>query len=164
MIRDYVVTFTLTGEQWMSSNHRMHWAAKGKRTRMIRAIAKQQAVKIYRGEPIGLAHIVAEISYPTARRADPANSYPTIKAAVDGLVDAGWFTDDDAKHVIGPDMRLGAKTGIAGLYRVRITATPINALRRDRNGAGVELPTSELQTQPSPGSATIPGITGDDRR
>lgn len=38
---------------------------------------------------------------------DPANYYPTAKAAVDGAVKAGLVPDDDWKHVIGPDMRRG---------------------------------------------------------
>jgi crossover junction endodeoxyribonuclease RusA len=27
--------------------------------------------------------------------------------ALDGLVDAGVVVDDDSKHVVGPDMRIG---------------------------------------------------------
>ena len=30
---------------------------------------------------------------------------PTAKAVVDGLVDAGVLPDDDAKHLLGPDLR-----------------------------------------------------------
>lgn len=39
------------------------------------------------------------------RRRDPGNWYPTAKAIVDGLVDAGILIDDDHTKVVGPDMR-----------------------------------------------------------
>ena len=32
---------------------------------------------------------------------------PTLKALVDGLVDAHLIPDDDWKHLIGPDVRMG---------------------------------------------------------
>jgi len=56
------------------------------------------------------AHIVAVLSFGDARRRDPANWYPTAKACVDGLVDAGVLTDDSARYLTGPDMRLGPKS------------------------------------------------------
>ncbi|RKN50081.1 hypothetical protein D7231_35860, partial [Streptomyces klenkii] len=40
-------------------------------------------------------------------RRDPANWYPSFKALIDGIVDAGVLEDDDHSRVIGPDMRLG---------------------------------------------------------
>jgi len=43
----------------------------------------------------------------SGHRRDPANWYPSFKACVDGLVDAGVLNDDDHAHVIGPDMRIG---------------------------------------------------------
>ncbi|MGH3503177.1 MAG: hypothetical protein ACRDQA_20120, partial [Nocardioidaceae bacterium] len=52
------------------------------------------------------AHIVAVYQPPDRRRRDPANLYPAVKACVDGLVDARVLPDDDAAHVVGPDMRL----------------------------------------------------------
>lgn len=57
----------------------------------------------------GTVHIMAHIWKPRAGRYDPNNLWPTVKAAVDGLVDSGLLADDDHKHVIGPDMRHGGK-------------------------------------------------------
>ena len=54
------------------------------------------------------AHILGVLHPSTNGRRDPANWYPSFKACVDGLVDAGLFADDDHTHVLGPDMRLGA--------------------------------------------------------
>jgi hypothetical protein len=54
------------------------------------------------------AHILGVLCPATrGRRRDPANWYGSFKAAVDGLVDAGLFDDDDHTRVVGPDMRLG---------------------------------------------------------
>ncbi|MER8158120.1 hypothetical protein AB0L49_02475 [Streptomyces antimycoticus] len=54
------------------------------------------------------AHILGVFHPPTRGRRDPANWYPSFKAAVDGLVDAGLLEDDDHTRVLGPDMRLGS--------------------------------------------------------
>lgn len=39
------------------------------------------------------------IGYPTQTRADPANAAPTVKAIIDGLVDARVWDDDDHRHI-----------------------------------------------------------------
>jgi predicted nucleic acid-binding Zn ribbon protein len=52
-------------------------------------------------------HITAHIWKPRRGRYDPNNLWPTVKAVVDGFVDAGLLFDDDHVHVIGPDMRHG---------------------------------------------------------
>ncbi|MGY1500838.1 hypothetical protein ACW4TU_30375 [Streptomyces sp. QTS52] len=54
------------------------------------------------------AHILGVLHPSTKGRRDPANWYPSFKACVDGLVDAGLFEDDDHTRVLGPDMRLGS--------------------------------------------------------
>lgn len=53
------------------------------------------------------AHILGVLHPASKTRCDPANWYPSFKACVDGLVDAGLFEDDDHTRVVGPDMRLG---------------------------------------------------------
>ena len=53
------------------------------------------------------AHILGVLHPASRTRCDPANWYPSFKACVDGLVDAGLFDDDDHTRVVGPDMRLG---------------------------------------------------------
>ncbi|MFJ4649504.1 hypothetical protein ACIP6Q_39220 [Streptomyces bobili] len=53
------------------------------------------------------AHILGVLHPRSKTRCDPANWYPSFKAAVDGLTDAGLFEDDDHTRVVGPDMRLG---------------------------------------------------------
>jgi len=46
----------------------------------------------------------ATLTFRSRTRRDVANWYPTVKAAVDGVVDAGFLDDDDTTHVDGPHM------------------------------------------------------------
>ncbi|CAM5265689.1 hypothetical protein [Streptomyces fumanus] len=64
------------------------------------------------------AHILGVLRPATNGRCDPANWYPSFKAAVDGLVDAGVLEDDDHTRVVGPDMRLGQKVARGQLVLV----------------------------------------------
>jgi crossover junction endodeoxyribonuclease RusA len=90
----------------LNANHRMHWRPKAERTAELRragwAVAKQQKIPA-----LARAHVLAVIRPASRQRIDPANFYPSVKPAVDGLVDAGVLSDDDAAHLDGPDMRLG---------------------------------------------------------
>lgn len=105
---------------WMTSNQRLHWAAKAKRTRWIR----QAAALAARGtRHHRQAHVTAYVAYPRNNRADPANAYPTIKAAIDGLVDAGVLGDDDSTHLPALTIRRDPPTGRTGLYRIRLVLT-----------------------------------------
>jgi crossover junction endodeoxyribonuclease RusA len=58
---------------------------------------------------VGQVRILAFISKERGGRWDPNNLWPTVKAAVDGIVDAGLLVDDDHEHLVGPDMRRGPK-------------------------------------------------------
>lgn len=94
---------------WINSNQRLHRMATAKLTALWRAAG---LVRASHGdlepwtEPV---HIMAYIDKPRNGRYDPNNLWPTVKAIVDGLVEAGLLADDDHKHVIGPDMRHGGK-------------------------------------------------------
>lgn len=107
------------GLKLLNANQRMHHKPKAKLTAAIReaaveAVAGDRALMdaLAAAKPGPLferVHILGIFRPATARRADPANWYPSFKAAVDGLVDAGLLEDDDHEHVAGPDMRLGEK-------------------------------------------------------
>lgn len=94
------------GTKLLSSNDREHWRARARETASLRETAAwlARAQKIPR---LDRAHVLATYWPPDRRRRDPANLYPSVKACVDGLTDAGVWADDDAAHVTGPDMRLG---------------------------------------------------------
>lgn len=106
-------TITLDALEWLSSNQRLHRMPQARRTKDIREAARQAA---WDARIPGLpAAMVLGYYHPTAnRRFDPANWYPSFKAAVDGaLVDAQVVPDDDHMHVSGPHMFPGHKVARA---------------------------------------------------
>lgn len=102
----YAVPLMLTGRRWLNSNDRIHPMLRAKVTKQWREHAEMRA-RLAHLPHLGRAHVFCELLFHTRARRDPGNWYPTAKACVDGLVDAGLFTDDDAHHIVGPDMRLG---------------------------------------------------------
>lgn len=117
-----VQSFTIelpAGLPLLNANQRLHHKPKGKLTKAIRNAAHQAVTEdpaimaaLAEAKPGPLfqrAHILGIVRPRSNRRMDPANLYPSFKAAVDGLVDAGLFEDDDHTRVVGPDMRLGRK-------------------------------------------------------
>ena len=103
--RRWVLEFP-AGQELLNSNHHAHWRRRQRLTKELRELAGWLA-RIHHVPGLGRAHILAEYQPPDRRRRDPANLYPSWKAAIDGLVDTGVFPDDDALHLDGPDMRLG---------------------------------------------------------
>ena len=103
-MRPFSLTFTVPDGMWLTSNGRYHWADRARRTRRLRTLGHWEG-KRSRVPTLGRARITAHITFRTGGRADPANAYPTIKALIDGLVDAGLLPDDDASRLEGPDMR-----------------------------------------------------------
>jgi crossover junction endodeoxyribonuclease RusA len=103
-------TFTIAlpaGMELLNANDRdSHWARRRRITGALREaaawLARQQRIPA-----LPRARILGVYEPPDRRRRDPANLYPSFKACVDGLVDAGVLLDDDAAHLDGPDMRLG---------------------------------------------------------
>ena len=95
---------------WLNSNQRLHRMVHAKRTAAWRAAGKAAAEAHPGWVPFAVpVRIVATIHKTRAGRWDAGNLYPTAKALVDGLVDAGVCEDDDNTRVIGPDMRAGEK-------------------------------------------------------
>lgn len=107
------------GLDLLNSNQRLHHAPKGKRTAAIRAAAHEAVTedadlmaRLAAAKPGPLfqrVHVLGILHPPKNDRRDPANWYPSFKAAIDGIVDAGLLEDDDHTRVLGPDMRLGCK-------------------------------------------------------
>ncbi len=116
--RPYVIPLPV-GLELINSNQSQHRARRARIVKEIRGKA-QEAVSecpalmdaLAAAKPGPLfqrAHILGILHPDTNGRRDPANWYPSFKAAVDGLVDAGLLDDDDHTRVVGPDMRLGRK-------------------------------------------------------
>lgn len=116
------VTIPIPSERWLSSNQRIHRMDAAGRTRDIRLIAKHYAREL---EPMDAAIITVAVGYPTAREADAPNSWPSAKAAIDGLVDAGILPDDSTRYV--PEHRFTRHPDKTprGQYALTITLEPL---------------------------------------
>ncbi|MGW0486188.1 hypothetical protein [Nonomuraea sp. NPDC003214] len=89
-----------------NANDRGHWRRRHRLTKNLR----KQAARLFRASGIPGMKRAAVIGYlepPNRQPRDPANWYPSFKAIIDGMVDAGFLPDDNSKHLDGPDMRLG---------------------------------------------------------
>jgi hypothetical protein len=114
------VTIALpAGLDLLNANQRLHHAPRGRLTAALRAAAHEAVTEdpalmraLADAKPGPLfhrVHVLGILHPPKNDRRDPANWYPSFKAAVDGLVDAGLLEDDDHTRLVGPDMRLGRK-------------------------------------------------------
>lgn len=95
--------FELNQTMVLSANQRLHWALRAAKTSTLRQTAYLEAQSTR--PPMERAHLLVRVGWPDRRRRDVANISPTIKALVDGCVDAGLLTDDDDAHLTGPDLR-----------------------------------------------------------
>lgn len=120
------LTVTIPRAWWLSSNLRLHWAEKARRTRWLRNLAATTAHGMTLGG--GQYRVTAHIAYPKGAtgRVDPNNAAATTKALIDGCVDAGLLVDDDARHLLGPDHRRDTNTCTAD-YRVRLVFVEVAA-------------------------------------
>lgn len=93
--------------EWLRSNdrrHRMAAAAITKKWREAAAWRARQARIPRIDQPV---HITLIIHRADRRKADAPNSWPSCKAAIDGLVDAGVLADDDDTHVLSTTFQPG---------------------------------------------------------
>lgn len=98
-----VTTFEIDLPLWkgkppLTMNQRIHWRQRAERTRKIRDSVAWKAKAMLLGQH---EHIAVQLHYATGdqRRRDADNLVPTMKPAVDGLVDAQLVPDDDPAHV-----------------------------------------------------------------
>lgn len=91
-----------SGNQMISTNDRMHPIVKSQISRYLRDLAKETVLSegmVTTYSPDNPCNVTLVVYPPTKRRMDPHNWAITLKALVDGMTDAGLFTDDDY-HVI----------------------------------------------------------------
>lgn len=113
------IVIDLPRSLWWSANGREHWARRAAKTRSVRLLAKAAA----RGaDRFQVARLDVQVHYPTNRTADPHNIASTVlKAAIDGVVDAGVLPDDDHTHLTAVTISRGPKTSVKGIYRLTLT-------------------------------------------
>lgn len=96
------------GLRLLNANERLHWRVKNQVAQDIvdAAIIMTRKAKI---PPLERVTIQAVLHPADTKRRDPHNWYPSVKAAIDGVVRAGRvLADDDAEHVLDVSIVLGA--------------------------------------------------------
>ena len=116
----------LTRSKLITANDKPHWAARARLTKQIRQwgyLLGREGEGVAR---LGLTHarVEVEFAYPDRRRRDRSNLAPTVKALMDGLIDAGLLPDDadrflDGPHTVIADHLAGKHLNIP-MYEVRI--------------------------------------------
>ena len=100
------VTIDIPRAMALTSNQpHSNYGAVARKKAALRSLA---AVRCGQGRAVFLDRVrcVVNITWPDNRRRDAHNLMPTLKACVDGFVDAGLLEDDDDRHLIGPDLRV----------------------------------------------------------
>lgn len=108
----------------LTSNQRQHWTVSSPSTKALRMLGRNLGARCL--DPVsGLVAIDVHVWKPTRVRYDPANLYPTAKALVDGLRDAGILAEDDWRHVDGPHLHHGGiDPTLRRNIRLQLTITP----------------------------------------
>lgn len=116
------LTIPVGRDHWQTANGRYHHHDRARRTRRVRKDARVLAMAL---SPVGkLSQVIARIGYPTNNRADAPNASPTVKAILDGIVDAGILADDDSTHITRTSFERGPKSGTSGLYLIELELIP----------------------------------------
>nr|DAV61053.1 MAG TPA: Endodeoxyribonuclease RusA [Caudoviricetes sp.] len=94
----------LTRSKLITANDKMHWGVRARLTKQLRQwgyLLGREGEGVAR---LGLTHarVEVEFAYPDRRRRDRSNLAPTVKALMDGLIDAGLLPDDADRFLDGP--------------------------------------------------------------
>jgi crossover junction endodeoxyribonuclease RusA len=84
---------------YLSGNHRLHWRAKAGRTALIRHEVHIRARALHIPDLTGRCQVELTYIPKIGRGPDPDNLWPTEKAAIDGLQDAGVLRNDRQQDV-----------------------------------------------------------------
>ena len=122
--REWTLTLLLERGEWMSANDRTDFRKLARAKRRVREMAEGIAL-LQRAPAMPAARLLVVVGYPSRRRADPDNAQPVVKAAVDGLVDAGVLPDDDHEHLIHAGFRRAPELAPPGRHLVRLHLTPV---------------------------------------
>lgn len=119
---EFILSNTKKQKEMLNANDRPHWAQKAKITARLRRLGeiegrKGKTTTFNKKRPCGM---IITVFSPTKRRMDPPNFYPTVKALVDGLTDAGVWTDDNHEVIKYMTFQYGGLSGISGKYRLEM--------------------------------------------
>jgi len=97
---------------FLNANDRQHWRPRAALTAVWKEAAYIAACQL--GDPTERAHGPSEVRFyfpvRDGRKRDGGNWYPTVKACVDGLVEAGVWPDDNTDWVELRDSRFTRMT------------------------------------------------------
>ena len=124
---EFILSNTKHRKEMLNANDRPHWTQKAKITAFLRHIGRLKVSECKytaytKKRPCGL---VVTIYAPTKRRMDPPNFYPTVKALVDGMTDAGLLTDDSHEIIKYMTFEFGGLSKIKDKYRIEIEVEEI---------------------------------------
>lgn len=110
----------------INSNDRDHNKVTGHMVSRIRKLAayETKAKKdkhMLPFSPKRPCHLTVTVYKPTRRRLDTPNLYPTVKPLVDGMTEAGIWTDDNDNVIKSTKFQLGGLSGKKGYYRFVLT-------------------------------------------
>lgn len=120
------IDIAISRQLWWTQNRRSRsWAVPYARKKQVKASAHLtfrsliNSGKLQKPEhwPV---HVTAIIHPLTHGRFDPENAAPMVKAILDGITQSGYWPDDNAAYVLGPDYRLGEPSVEKGVYRITI--------------------------------------------
>lgn len=111
----------------LSMNDRVHWRVRARLTRAWRHAAQMAACAQLGSSPSKRSRPACEVrvDFPVravGARRDPHNLAPTVKACIDGLVDAGVWPDDTDEFVVVIDPRFHKAEKPWPLVRVELVA------------------------------------------
>ena len=125
MNKPTVLHLPIPKEWWITANQRGHWATKARKTKNVRHLAatyaQQRRIKFT--TPV---NITCEVHFRTTGLADPDNAAPTLKAAVDGLVQAGALDGDDSTRVHRTAYTRGPRSKNPAGYALTLYITEVN--------------------------------------
>lgn len=117
-----------TSDLLTSNQARVHWATRARRVKNIRTAAHMVCQR-FAFEPLPPVTCEVEVTWPDRRRRDTHNLQPSVKAAIDGIVDAGLLKDDSDEHLkaltFTASQDTHRKPGIACF--LKLTFTPVEA-------------------------------------
>lgn len=120
------IDLAISRQLWWTQNRRSRiWVVPYQRKKQVKAAAYRTfRGLINSGQLVRPSHwpvhVTAIIHPLTHGRFDPENAAPMVKAILDAITQSGYWPDDNARYVVGPDYRLGQPSDEKGVYHITI--------------------------------------------
>lgn len=118
----FTFRFPIPREIMLNANQSLHFLVKGFCAKSLRDMACDLGT-----ETCSLVFdkytVNVNVYPPSKRRIDPPNLYPTVKHLVDGLTDAGVWTDDDWTHMSSMKFMYGGLSKLTDSFIIDLIVT-----------------------------------------